>query len=85
MYYTYVLVSEKDGKQYVGYTKDLELRFEQHNRGQVESTKSRRPMALIYYEGCIEEEDAMRREKYLKTQYGKMYLKKNDQDTKGSD
>jgi putative endonuclease len=35
MYYTYVLISEKDGNQYVGYTKDLKLRFEQHENGQV--------------------------------------------------
>ena len=40
-YYTYVLQSEKDGKNYAGYTKDLNLRFEQHNKGQVESTKYR--------------------------------------------
>ena len=26
MYYTYVLYSEKDGKFYVGFTKDLKLR-----------------------------------------------------------
>jgi putative endonuclease len=31
MYYTYVLQSEKDMKFYVGYTKNLKLRFEQHN------------------------------------------------------
>lgn len=50
MYYTYVLISEKDGKKYVGYTKDLKLRFEQHKNGQVESTKHRRPLKLVYYE-----------------------------------
>jgi putative endonuclease len=40
-YYTYILKSEKDGKNYAGYTQDLNLRFEQHNKGQVESTKYR--------------------------------------------
>ena len=74
-YYTYVLRSEKDGKNYTGYTKDLNLRFEQHNKGQVESTKHRRPLKLIYYEACLSQEDALRREKYLKTHYGKMFLK----------
>ena len=76
MYYTYVLMSEKDRKQYVGYTKDLKLRFEQHDKGQVYSTKHRRPFKLIYYEACLKEEDAKKREKYLKTHYGKMFLKK---------
>jgi putative endonuclease len=75
MYYTYVLISEKDGNQYVGYTKDLKLRFEQHENGHVQSTKHRRPLKLIYYEACTEEEDAKKREKYLKTYYGKMFLK----------
>lgn len=76
MYYTYVLLSEKDGKQYVGYTRNLKLRFEQHNMGQVQSTRHRRPFKLIYYEACLIEEDAKKRERYLKTYYGKMFLKK---------
>ncbi len=76
MYYTYVLLNEKDGKQYVGYTKNLRLRFEQHNKGQVQSTRHRLPFKLIYYEACLTEEDARKRERYLKTHYGKMFLKK---------
>ena len=76
MYYTYVLISEKDGNKYVGSTKNLKLRFEQHEKGQVESTSNRRPLKLIYYEACLDKEDAMRREKYLKTHYGKMFIKK---------
>lgn len=44
MYFVYVLHSEKDGKLYTGYTQDLELRFEQHAKGYVESTKHRRPL-----------------------------------------
>ena len=75
MYYTYILQSEKDGKMYTGYTKDLKLRFEQHNNGKVESTKDRRPLKLIYYEACLSREDATHREKYLKTFHGKMFLK----------
>lgn len=70
MYYTYVLMSEKDGRFYTGFTKDLKLRFEQHNKGSVESTRDRRPFKLIYYEACLEMDDALRREKYLKTHYG---------------
>ena len=74
-YYVYVLQSIKDGKNYTGYTKDLELRFEQHKRGEVQSTKYRLPLKIIYYEWCEVIEDAKHREKYLKTHYGKMYLK----------
>ena len=75
MYYTYVLRSEKDYKFYVGYTKDLKLRFEMHCKGQVGSTKDRRPLNLIYYEACLNSDDATKREKYLKSHHGRMYLK----------
>jgi len=75
-YYTYVLQSEADGQWYTGYTKDLQSRFEKHQAGKVASTKDRRPLRLIYFEGCPNKCDAMRREKYLKTHYGKMFLKK---------
>lgn len=75
-YYTYILQSKKDFKFYVGYTENLKSRIEQHNKGKVESTKHRIPFELIYFEGCTNKKDALRREKYLKTHYGKMFLKK---------
>lgn len=76
MLYTYVLQSEKDDKFYVGFTKNLKLRFEQHNKGLVVSTKNRLPFRLIYYEACLDQNDATKREKYLKSYHGKMFLKK---------
>jgi putative endonuclease len=74
-HYVYVLRSQKDGKFYVGYTKDVQKRLEEHNSGKVASTKERRPMELIYWEGCVNQQDATRREKYLKTAWGKRYIK----------
>ncbi len=76
MLYTYVLQSEKDNKFYVGFTKGLKLRFEQHKKGLVESTKNRIPFRLIYYEACLGQNDATKREKYLKSYHGRMFLKK---------
>ena len=76
MYYTYVLLSTKDNNFYVGFSKDLELRFEQHGKGLVETTRDRRPLILIYYEACINKDDATKREKYLKSYHGKMFLRK---------
>jgi len=75
MYYVYVLQSEKDGKNYTGYTCNLKQRFEEHQRGRVESTKQRRPFKIIYYEVSSHRADALHREKYLKTTHGKRYLK----------
>ena len=76
MFYTYVLQSEVDNNFYVGFSKNLKLRFEQHNKGYVESTRDRRPLKLIYYEACLTQQDAIRREKYLKTYHGKQFLHK---------
>lgn len=75
MFYTYVLKSIKDGKYYLGYTVDLKKRYKEHCSGQVLSTKSRRPLVLVYYEACLNKEDAKRREVYLKSGVGKKYLK----------
>ncbi len=74
-YYVYVLLSERDNKFYTGYTNNLEKRVGEHNNGEVYSTKMRRPLKLIYFEGCMNQQDATRREKYLKSGNGKIYLK----------
>lgn len=75
MHYTYVLQSMKDDNFYTGYTQDLMLRFEQHQKGKVESTRDRIPLKLVYYEACIDRADALKREKYLKSFHGKMFIK----------
>jgi putative endonuclease len=75
MKYSYVLLSEKDGEFYIGSTGDLRERLQEHNKGRVRSTAYRRPLRLIYYEGCLSLDDACRRERYLKTGRGGRYLK----------
>ncbi len=75
MHYVYVLRSKADGRLYTGCTGDLRKRFQQHNDGKVPATQRRTPLELVYYEACLSAEDAFRREKYLKTAYGKRYLK----------
>ena len=52
-YYVYVLRSFKDKQFYVGFTKNLRARVEAHNDGLVPSTRSRLPMQLVYWEGCL--------------------------------
>jgi hypothetical protein len=37
--------------------------------------KNRGPFLLIYYEACLNEQDAKGRERYLKSGMGKRYLK----------
>lgn len=75
MFYTYLLLSLKDGKWYTGFSDDLKRRFEEHNKGLVYATRLRRPFKLIYYESCLNENDAKARETYLKSGMGKRFLK----------
>ena len=74
-FYVYVLLSEADRNFYVGYTNNLSKRVDQHNEGKVNSTKNRVPLKLVYWEGCLNQQDATSREKYLKTAWGKRYIK----------
>ena len=74
-YYVYVLQSQKDYMFYVGYTKNVRGRVDEHNDGKVRSTKNRVPLKLVYWEGCLTQKDATSREKYLKTAWGKRYIK----------
>lgn len=73
--YVYVLRSARDGQFYVGLTRNLRARLQAHNNGKTPSTKNRTPFELIYWEGCQNESDAAQREKYLKTAWGKRYIK----------
>ena len=75
MFYTYMIQSKKDGRFYTGSTGNLRKRFNEHNAGKVRYTKSRGPFVLIYYEACLNMQDARAREKYLKSGMGKRYLK----------
>ena len=79
MFYTYVLKS-KEGDFYIGHTSDLRRRFLEHNRGLNLSTKKSKSWAIIYYECCLCESDAKRRERYLKTTQGHRLLKRRLKD-----
>ena len=71
MNYTYIL-SCRDGSLYTGWTNDLEKRLRAHNSGKY--TKSRRPVALAYYEEFETREMAMRREYEIKHMTREMKL-----------
>ena len=74
-WYTYLIQSKKDNRWYTGCTNDLRKRFREHNKGLVFSTKGRGLFTLIYYEACLNKDDAFARERYLKSGMGKRYIK----------
>ena len=76
MWYVYILRSMKDKDLYTGSTDDLKRRFTQHNSGEVDSTKSRRPLNLETYFAVRDKTKAIELEQYLKTGSGKAFLNK---------
>jgi len=74
-YYVYTLLSLKDNKLYIGRTSDLRRRLGEHARGEVSSTRNRRPLKLVHYEYFVNGGDAKSREVFLKSGYGRKNLK----------
>jgi len=75
MYFIYVLKSQKTKSLYKGQTDNLEKRLKEHNNGKVKSTKAFLPWEIVYFEEFPNREDAVNREKYLKSGIGRQFLK----------
>ncbi len=78
MYYVYVLEVKRDSKQsfYTGYCNDLKKRFLEHLKRGTKTTQNYQEVKLIYYEACLDKTDAIKRERQLKTGFGRGYLKR---------
>ncbi|MCH7765623.1 MAG: GIY-YIG nuclease family protein [Acidobacteria bacterium] len=72
--FVYVLRSERTGKRYVGSTKNLPNRTNQHNRGKVRATRSGRPWRVVHTETFETNQEARRREISLKSGKGRAEL-----------
>ena len=72
----YILQSQKDGRYYIGHTKDLSNRLEQHNRGASKSTRNHRPWKLVHYEKYSTKNEAFKRENQIKRQKSRIYIEK---------
>ncbi len=75
MIYVYVIRSKKDGRFYVGMTQNVDKRLVEHNSGRTKSTKGFIPWELFFYETFPDRESARKREKYLKSGFGKQWIK----------
>ena len=75
MFSVYVLQSKKDGKFYIGQTKNMTERLQRHNEGRVPSTKSRIPFVIVHCEFYATRSEAMKREQYLKSLKGSRQFK----------
>jgi putative endonuclease len=75
MYYVYILKSGYDGSLYKGYTKDLAQRIHDHNRGKSRYSSRKCPWELVYYEEFVTREQALKRERYLKSAAGRRFIR----------
>jgi len=78
MYYVYVLRSKISPKRYIGRSKHPEKRLIEHNKGRTKSNKYGIPWETIYTEKYNSIEEAIQREKYLKTAAGRRFLKNKE-------
>jgi putative endonuclease len=76
MYYVYVL-ENNSGRMYIGSSADPDSRLISHNAGRVRSTKGGRPWRRILLEEYEDKSFALKRERYLKSGWGRKELKKN--------
>lgn len=76
MFTVYAIRSKIRNYIYVGLTGDLTSRINRHNKGQNKTTSSYAPFELLYTEEFENRIDARKREKYLKSGVGKVFLKR---------
>jgi len=75
MYCVFILFSLKDQKLYIGSTSNLKRRLIERFHGKSKNTSRRRPIRLIFCEYFLSKKDALRRERYFKTNPGKKEFK----------
>ncbi len=77
MHYVYILQSRKDGSKYIGTTKNLRNRLNEHNDGETKSNRSKAPYKIIWYCCFIDKFKAFGFEKYLKSSSGYAFTAKH--------
>ncbi len=76
MFYTYILRSEKDKSYYIGTTSNLTNRLQEHNFGNTNYTKLKRPWVLLYSEEFSTRGLSVVRERQLKKIKNRSVLEK---------
>jgi putative endonuclease len=76
MYGVYILRSKKDKSLYIGYSNSIKRRVNEHQKGQCFSTANKRPWEIIYCELYKNREDAVHRESFFKSGWGRNYINK---------
>jgi putative endonuclease len=75
-YFVYILQSLKDHKYYIGSSSDVTARVRFHNAGLQRSTRNRIPFRVVLFEEYETKEEALKREKQIKSWKGGEAFKK---------
>ncbi len=75
MFIVYVLKSINYKYHYIGHTKDMDERLNQHNMGRVKTSKVHCPYIVIYQEEYQSRAGAVKRERHLKRGEGNIWLR----------
>jgi len=78
MYYVYVLKSLTDKTYYKGRTNNINRRIREHESGNTQSIRSKRPFKLLHVEIVNTIKKAKQMEKYFKSGYGREIIKEID-------
>jgi len=75
-FHVYIIQSLLDNSFYIGYTKNLEKRIVQHNTAKSGYSSKKKPWILVYRESFDFKSFAIQREKFLKNQKNRDFIKK---------
>ena len=76
MHYVYILYSERIDRYYVGRTKNIEKRIDDHNAGRSTYTRRGRPWIVVDKEEFEEKTEAIERELEIKRRKDRHYIEK---------
>ncbi len=77
MYYVYYIRSQTSPDQtYIGFTSNLKQRLLDHNSGKSVYTKQYKPWTLVGFLGFDTELKALRFERYLKSNAGRIFIRR---------
>lgn len=77
MFYVYYIRSKLfSDKTYIGFTSNLKQRLLEHNAGKSVYTKEFKPWILVGFLGFGQESKALKFERHLKTNAGRVFLRR---------
>jgi putative endonuclease len=76
MMYAYVIYNLEHHRFHYGVCSDLEQTEHAHNEGKIEETRDITPWTLVYHEKCADNQQAVRRVRFFRSQAGYYFLKR---------